>query len=115
LTDFATSNTGLAWFEQLPKVELHLHLEGAIPHAAMWELVQKYGGDPQVADIPALERRFAYRDFPHFIDTWVWKNTFIREYDDFTFFASAVANDLLRQNIHYVEAFVSPPDFHQQG
>ncbi len=81
----------------------------------MWELVQKYGGDPQVADIPALERRFAYRDFPHFIDTWVWKNTFIREYDDFTFFASAVANDLLRQNIHYVEAFVSPPDFHQRG
>ena len=35
----------LAWFERVPKVELHLHLEGAIPYDALWELVQKYGGN----------------------------------------------------------------------
>lgn len=32
------------WFELLPKIELHLHLEGAIPYAALWELVQKDEG-----------------------------------------------------------------------
>ena len=103
------------WFERVPKVELHLHLEGAIPLAALWELVGKYGGDPSVPDLAALERRFAYRDFAHFIETWIWKNQFLREYEDFTFIAEAVARDLASQNIRYVEAFYSPRDFAHHG
>jgi adenosine deaminase len=103
------------WYARLPKVELHLHLEGAIPMPALWTLVRKYGGDPAVPDEAALQRRFAYRDFPHFIETWLWKTGFIREYEDFTFFAEAAARDLARQNVHYVEAFYSPPDFFKRG
>jgi adenosine deaminase len=103
------------WFERVPKVELHLHLEGAIPYPALWELVRKYGGDPNAPDINALNRMFTYSDFPHFIETWIWKNGFLREYADFTFFAEAVARDLARQNIRYVEAFYSPPDFARHG
>ena len=63
------------WFERLPKVELHLHLEGAIPYDALWELVRKYDGDVQSRK--ALEKRFEYRDFAHFIETWLWKNQFL--------------------------------------
>lgn len=103
------------WYERVPKIELHLHLEGAIPHATLWELVKKYGGDPDVAGVDDLRRKFRYRDFPHFIATWVWKNRFLREYDDFAFIAEAVARDLAGQNIRYVEAFYSPPDFARRG
>lgn len=103
------------WFERLPKVELHLHLEGAIPYDALWELIQKYGGDPSVPNRETLKRRFEYKDFPHFIETWVWKNQFIREYEDFSFIAEAVARDLASQNIRYAEVFFSPPDFARQG
>lgn len=105
----------LAWFEQLPKVELHLHLEGAIPYDALWELVQKYGGNISVSSKEMLKRQFEYRDFPHFIETWIWKNQFLREYEDFTFIAEAVARDLAGQNISYAEVFFSPPDFMRQG
>jgi len=59
-----------AWLASLPKIELHLHLEGAIPHEALWQLVGKYGGDPDLPNLDALRRRFTYRDFAHFIDTW---------------------------------------------
>ena len=110
-----TRKPEVSWFERVPKVELHLHLEGAIPHDALWELVQKYGGDPSVPDLEALERRFEYRDFPHFIETWIWKNGFLREYEDFTFIVEAVARDLAGQNIRYVEAFFSPSDFARHG
>ncbi len=103
------------WLARIPKVELHLHLEGAIPYDALWELVQKYGRDPSVPDLEALKRRFEYRDFAHFIEAWIWKNQFLREYQDFTFIAEAVARDLARQNIRYVEAFFSPPDFARHG
>ena len=105
----------MSWFEQVPKVELHLHLEGAIPLGALWELVRKYGGQREVPDIDALTRRFAYRDFPTFIDTWVWKNGFLREYDDFELIAEAVAGDLVLQNVRYAEVFFSPGDFARHG
>jgi adenosine deaminase len=105
----------VTWFERVPKVELHLHLEGAIPHEALWELIKKYGGDPSIPDLKALERKFHYRDFPHFLETWVWKNNFLREYGDFTFFSEAVARDLARQNIRYAEVFYSPSDFFRHG
>jgi len=104
-----------SWFERIPKVELHLHLEGAIPHAALWELMQKYGGDPSVPTLQALTAKFTYKSFPEFIDTWVWKNTFLRRYEDFEFMAEAVAHDLAGQNIRYVEAFYSPGDYLSRG
>jgi adenosine deaminase len=105
----------LSWLERIPKVELHLHLEGAIPHEALWELIQKYGGDPSVPNLEALGHRFEYRDFRHFVEIWVWKNQFLREYEDFPFIARAVAEDLARQNIGYAEAFFSPTDFARHG
>jgi adenosine deaminase len=102
------------WYEMVPKVELHLHLEGAIPVDALWELLQKYG-DKTVPDRASLAARFVYRDFPHFLDTWSWKNGFLREADDFTLIAERCARDLARQGVRYAEAFYSPSDFGQHG
>ena len=104
-----------SWCERIPKVELHLHLEGAIPLPTLWQLVQKYGGDPEIPDMNALSGKFVFKNFPHFIETWIWKNQFIREYEDFTLIAEAVARDLTRQNIRYVEAFFSPGDFERHN
>jgi adenosine deaminase len=103
------------WIDRIPKVELHIHLEGAIPHGALWSLLEKYGGDSEVPTLEALKKKFVYKDFHHFIETWMWKNSFIREYEDFEFIAKSVAQDLVSQNIRYVEMFVSPPDFHKIG
>ena len=100
-----------AWLDDLPKVELHLHLEGAIPLGALWQLLEKQGGDTQIPDIDALRQKLTYPDFPAFIDAWIWKNGFIRTAEDFTFISEAVARDLVRQNILYAELFFSPARF----
>lgn len=102
-------------YEAIPKVELHLHLEGAIPLDALWALIGKYGGDPEVPDRAALRHRFAYRDFPHFLEVWNWKNRYLREPEDFVWIAEAFAESLVAQNIRYVEAFYSPSDFASHG
>ncbi len=104
-----------SWYHQIPKVELHLHLEGAIPTGALWQLIQKYGGDPAVPNYGALNSRFEYLNFTHFLETWIWKNGYLREYEDFTLISEAVAKDLASQNIHYAEAFFSPIDFARHG
>ena len=99
------------WFDKVPKVELHLHLEGAIPRPALWELMQKYGGDSSVSRLADLDRKFTYADFPEFIQAWIWKNRFLREYEDFTFFSEAFARELVRRVIlNGVEATWLPED-----
>ncbi|MCE5258174.1 MAG: adenosine deaminase [Chloroflexi bacterium] len=110
-----TSDAECNWYANVPKVELHLHLEGAIPLPTLWELVNKYGGDGEAPNLTALEQRFVYRDFKQFISTWSWKNRFLREYDDFTLCAEAVARELAGQNVLYAEAFYSPSDFAAAG
>jgi adenosine deaminase len=104
-----------AWLDTLPKAELHLHLEGAIPLDALWGLVEKHGGDSSVPNRKALRQRLTYPDFPAFIQAWIWKNGFLRTYEDFTFIAEAAARDLARQNILYAEMFFSPSRFVDQG
>jgi adenosine deaminase len=100
-----------AWHERLPKVELHIHLEGAIPKATLWELMTKYGGDAAIRTRDDLERALVYRDFRGFLKMWVWMIGYLREYDDYTLIGEAVARDLARQKIRYVEGFFSPPDY----
>lgn len=100
-----------AWHERLPKVELHLHLDGALPKATLWELLTKYGGDPAIKTREDLDRAFVYSDFRGFLRTYVWMMGYLREHDDWTLIGEAVARDLSRQNIRYVEGFFSPPDY----
>jgi adenosine deaminase len=105
-----------AFFLALPKIELHLHLEGAIPLETLWELVKKYGGHKELGNnMENLKNKFVFRDFPHFIETWIWKNQFIREYADLEFIAGGVARDLAGQNIRYAEVFFTPSDFAAKG
>jgi len=104
-----------SFYKNMPKVELHLHIEGAIPIPALWELVKKYDRKKSVRTINDLKKRFVYKDFSHFIDTWIWKNTFIREYEDLCFLASEVVKDLINQNYKYVEFFFTPLDHVKRG
>ena len=99
-------------YDLAPKVELHLHLEGAIPRKALWALVQAYG-DPETPTLEAMTARFEYRDFAHFIETWQWMLPFIRTPHDWTAVAEAVARSLAAQDIIYAEASISPTDFRQ--
>ncbi|MCK4530082.1 MAG: adenosine deaminase [Candidatus Marinimicrobia bacterium] len=105
----------MTWYNKIPKIELHVHLEGAIPYDALFELIKKYGGDPSVPDIPSLIERFEYKNFTQFIETWFWKNNFLREYEDFAYIAELTARDMNEQNIRYAEMFFSPSIFTGKG
>lgn len=103
------------WIHALPKVELHCHLEGAFPIETLWELVQKYGPPAEIRSLAHLENMFLIRDFKHFFELWIWKNTFLRSYEDFVLISSHVAARLQRQNVHYAEIFFSPSSWIRRG
>jgi len=105
------NHSDCTWFDQVPKIELHLHLEGAIPLETFQQLIDKYEPPAGRLSMAQLKERFDFRDFPHFLTTWSWKNQYLREYDDFALIAEETAKDLLRQNIRYVEMIFSPSTF----
>jgi adenosine deaminase len=100
---------------KIPKVELHLHLEGAIPLPTLLAFIRRAGTEPDVRTVDELRARLAYPDFQGFLETWVWKNTFITEVDDFEGMAYGALADLHRQNVPYVEMHYSPGDYRDRG
>ncbi|MCK4436284.1 hypothetical protein KAU87_05670, partial [Candidatus Bathyarchaeota archaeon] len=89
---------------EMPKAELHLHLEGAIPLGTLYDLVRERGGDPSIGSVEDLRIKLTYRDFPHFIELWIWKSSFIKEERDFEEITYQVLRSLSKQNVKYVEA-----------
>jgi len=99
----------------MPKTELHLHLEGAIPLETLYELILRGGEDPSIQTIEDLEKKLTYTDFAHFIEVWTWMTTFIKEEKNFEEIVYQVLRNLSEQNVKYVEAFYSPGDYWRQG
>ncbi|MGD1007091.1 MAG: adenosine deaminase [Ignavibacteriaceae bacterium] len=100
---------------EMPKAEIHLHLEGAFTFDFLFSLIQKYGGDSEIDSIEDLRKKFVFKDFSHFIRTWLWKNKFYREPEDFEESAYQTIKNLALQNVIYAEVFFSPWDFISNG
>jgi adenosine deaminase len=100
---------------KIPKVELHVHLEGAIPLPTLLTFIQRSGLERHIRTVDELRRKLAYPDFQGFLDTWVWKNTFITEVEDFDGMAYGALADLHAQNVPYVEMHYSPGDYRDRG
>ena len=104
-----------AFIANMPKAEIHLHMEGAVPIETLYEFARRPGVASGLESAEDLRARLAYRDFAHFIEMWTWKNTFIEAYADFEVMAYEVLGALRRENIRYVEAHYSPGDYYMQG
>lgn len=109
------SNKSKKLIAELPKIELHIHIEGAIPLETLFHFVQRQGRKTMIKTRDDLRRKLTYKDFEHFIEVWVWKNSLIEEESDFEVIAYQVLDSLSRQNVKYVEAFYSPGDYRRKG
>jgi aminodeoxyfutalosine deaminase len=88
----------------LPKAELHLHLEGSIQSATVCALTARHG---LVMTEDEVRRRYAYRDFPEFIEAFKWVTMFLRDPEDYALIARDLAEHLLTQHVVYTEVTLS--------
>src|SRR5258707_2365987 len=88
----------------LPKAELHLHLEGSIRPATVCALTARHG---VVITEKEVGHRYAYRDFPEFIEAFKWVTSFLREPQDYALIARDLAEHLLTQRVVYTEITLS--------
>jgi len=99
----------------MPKIELHLHLEGAFTVETLFRLIKKYGGDSTIKSVDDIKKKFMYKSFNDFIETWYWKNNFFRKGEDFEISTYETLLGLKKQKVVYIEAFFSPWDFEKNG
>lgn len=91
----------------LPKVDLHVHLEGSMRATTVVELAERYG-----VELPGglREGRYEFRDFRHFVDEWLAGLACLREPEDFRRIALEFCQDEAAQGVRYAEVSFSLPD-----
>ena len=92
--------------QELPKLELHLHLEGAAPPSFIRGLAKEKSVD--LSKIFREDGSYAYRDFVHFLSVYEAATSVLKTPDDYARLVSAVAQESVAQGVIYTETFVSP-------
>lgn len=91
----------------MPKVELHVHVEGAQRPDTIWDMAQRNGVALPAPTREAWRAFYRYRDFAHFIQVYIAASRAIRAPRDFTDMLVAFHADQAAQGIVYTEAFLS--------
>lgn len=89
---------------RMPKVELHVHLEGAMRPEVLLELARRNGVDLPADDAEGLQEWFRFTDFEHFVQIYLTCSRALRRPEDFRLLASDFLAGQARQNILYSEA-----------
>jgi aminodeoxyfutalosine deaminase len=92
----------------MPKVELHVHLEGTIDPATLWRIIERNSIDIGVGSEQDVARLFTYSDFAHFIDIFTMCSDCLRTADDIASLVLAYGLELARQNVRYAEIHFNP-------
>jgi adenosine deaminase len=95
----------MSWRE-FPKIELHLHLEGAAPPAFIRGLAQEKNVD--LSGIFDERGGYKFRDFVHFLGVYEAATAVLQTPEDFHRLVLAVLEESARNGVIYTEAFVSP-------
>ncbi|QBY01515.1 adenosine deaminase [Rhodophyticola sp. CCM32] len=90
----------------IPKIELHLHLEGAAPPAFIRGLAAEKGMD--LSRIFTGDGGYAYRDFPHFLNVYEAATSVLTGPEEFARLTTAVLQESAAHGVIYTEAFLSP-------
>jgi len=89
---------------QLPKAELHLHLEGAVEPSTLLELRQRHG---ERATLAETEELYRYNDFPSFLMAFKAVSEHLRGPDEYELVTHRLMQRLKEENVLHAEVYVA--------
>ncbi len=93
--------------DTMPKVELHVHMEGAADAETVWAMAARNGVALPAVSLDEWRRFYQFRDFGHFIEVYTIATRAMRTLDDWALLVENFLRNQARQNIRYSEAFLS--------
>jgi adenosine deaminase len=108
--------TGIAWFiDQMPKAELHLHLEGTLEPELKFELAARNGIAMPYASAAQMRSAYAFRDLTSFLAAYYEGMSVLRGEQDFYDLAMAYFRTASAQHVVYAEVFFDPQAHTSRG
>lgn len=93
---------------KMPKVELHVHLEGSVRPETLLKLAKRHQVALPADDIAGLRRWYTFRDFDHFIEIYMIISSCLRTAEDIELIAREFLIGQAEQNIVYSEVTFTP-------
>lgn len=91
------------YIEKMPKVELHVHLEGSTQPETLLVLAKKYHYPLPAEDLEGVKRWFTFADFNHFIEIYLTFSKCLKTAEDIEWIARQFLTGQAEQNILYTE------------
>ena len=96
------------YIQAMPKVELHVHLEGSIRPETFLKLAERHGIELPAKDLAGLRRWYQFTDFNHFIDVYLKIAESLKTPNDVELIAREFLAGQAEQNVCYSEVIYSP-------
>lgn len=93
---------------QMPKVELHVHLEGSVQPQTLLDLAHSHNVVLPADDVEGLRQWYTFRDFEHFIDIYMAISACLQTEEDIELIAREFLIGQARQHILYSEVTFTP-------
>jgi adenosine deaminase len=94
--------------QRLPKVELHLHIEGTLEPEMMFSLAAKHGIKLPYASVEEVRAAYAFHDLQSFLDLYYAGCDVLRDRRDFYALAMAYFTRAHADNVVHAELFFDP-------
>lgn len=91
------------WLHALPKVELHVHLEGSMSVATVRELTERHRVDPTPVWPDGFPDEFSFDGFPSFAKQYFYGLSLLRTAEDLAIITDDLAASLASQSVRYAE------------
>ncbi|MBK0418051.1 adenosine deaminase [Leucobacter sp. CSA1] len=99
----------------LPKVELHLHIEGTLEPELKFELARRNGIELAHSTAEEVQASYAFDDLPSFLTAYYDGMNVLQTSEDFTDLAMAYFRRVAEQNVRHVEMFFDPQAHTSRG
>jgi adenosine deaminase len=105
----------LGLISRLPKVELHLHIEGTLEPELMFRLAQKYGAKLPYQSVDEVRAAYKFGDLQSFLDLYYAGCAVLRDRADFAELARAYFARAAADGVVHAELFFDPQSHTARG
>ncbi len=96
------------FLRQMPKVELHVHLEGSVRPETLLTLAQRNGVSLPANTVEGVRQWYTFSGFPHFVDIYVTISDCMKTLDDIELVAREFLIGQAAQNVVHSEVTYTP-------